>query len=242
MAYSADGIHIATARESGSTVTVLDRLSGTSRQFTNTDMQIRDIKIADNTIFVVDTRKLVSWDLEADGMTHGVQGPRRVTFDETLAIDDHTRHLALSHDGSWIAFVGERKRFLYNIGARKIIYEDNKGGAICGIRFSLDGRQLWFKEGSEDYYLLGLEMAGDQSSTKVTERSWWGESLWFESRSPHGYLVGLSGRWVMDSRFNRILWLPPNWETPPEEGVWNGNFLALVDSRHPKPVVIEFQP
>ena len=60
--------HIITALQGDGVITVLDPLSGTTQQTIHTGMQIQDIKIIDNTIFMVDMHRLVGWQLEADGM------------------------------------------------------------------------------------------------------------------------------------------------------------------------------
>jgi len=79
--YSADGAYVAMARKRGGVVMVHDRLLGTSQQFTNTDMEIQDIKVVDNTVFVVDEHKLVGWNLEAGGTVQ--------TVNENLAIPNN---------------------------------------------------------------------------------------------------------------------------------------------------------
>ena len=56
-----------------------------------------------------------------------------------------------------------------------------------------------------------------------------------------GYRIGSSVKWIKDPRGTERLWLPPNWRSVDGSGVrWDVNFLALVASHHPVPVVIEF--
>jgi len=67
--------------------------------------------------------------------------------------------------------------------------------------------------------------------------------VWSENnilRSPHGYGVRIRSEWVEDSGGNKVLWLPPSWRYE-SEARWDGNFLALVNSKNPVPVIIEFQ-
>ena len=69
VAYSMDGVHVATAQQWGSVVRVLDTLSNTTQQFLDANLQILAIKVVGNTIFVADEHKLVSWNLETGDLS-----------------------------------------------------------------------------------------------------------------------------------------------------------------------------
>ena len=97
VAYSADGMNIATVRRGDRVVTVLDTLSNTPRRSFDTNMEILDIKIVGDAIFVADGRKPVSWGLETGEPVHD---------DKTAAIAASAPdpYLTLSDDCSQIAF------------------------------------------------------------------------------------------------------------------------------------------
>ena len=240
VAYSADRTYIATTRQNDNIVTVIDHLSGTSKQFVDAGMKIKDIKVVGNTVFVVDQHKLVGWDLEADRIVHGIHGAIRVTVNERLAIPANAVCLILSHDCSQIAFNADHWFVsLYNVKTQKTI---SKGvdRLIYDIRFSLDGHQLYWRH--VGHWFVGLEIAGDWSSTEVTIPSLQDGQLLFNFASPLGYYVGMDSGWVVDSRGSKVLWLPPNWKIQSSKGEkWDGNFLALVEAHHPEPIIIELK-
>ena len=115
VAYSTHLVHIATVRKGGSDITVLNSPLGTLQQLINKDMKTQDIKVVDNSLFVVDRCRLVSWDLEAGEVVDNSHIAKRVTVDEALAIDPKARHLTLSHDCSQIAFTRDETVFLHNL-------------------------------------------------------------------------------------------------------------------------------
>lgn len=247
VAYSADGVYIVTAQKSSGAVTVFSKLSGTPHQFTNTDMQIQDIKIDNNTIFVVGWCKLVSWDLEAGRVAHDVQSAKRVVVNKPLVIGEalascyHVNHPILSPDCSWIAFAGGGRVFLHNVKTQKTVYKVMNWWPEA-IRFSLDGHQLWFLDPNNDYHFMGLEVAGDQLSAKMVKMGQEDEQLLFNTSPPHGYNIGVNSAWVTDSRGIKLLWLPLNWRIADQGDMrCDNNFLAMVGPHLLEPVIIEFQ-
>jgi len=161
----------------------------------------------------------------------------------------------LSNDCSQIAVAAGRKVSLYDIKTQEILnectMEDMDEGDIWDIRFSPDGRQLWL--------LLNRRFGGPYCTTLHTTKDWRSpevtegllektegllEDGWsLDSRfPPPGYRTRVGSGWVEGPGGRRLLWLPPNWRTGHmTEAVWDGNFLALVDERHPEPIIIEFR-
>jgi hypothetical protein len=115
VAYSTDGMCIATARREDSVIMVLDTLSTIPQQSFNTNMQILDIKIVDNTIFVVDRCKFVSWHLEAGAAVCCDDISLEVADNEIVTAIAASRCLVLSNDCSQIAFTDRKTVSLYNI-------------------------------------------------------------------------------------------------------------------------------
>ena len=264
VAYSVDGSRIATVRQDDSVVTVLDALSGSPQQSINTNMRIRDVKIANNTIFVVNEENIASWYLEA-GETVDVARGRTETAVLCSGVD--MRLIALSKDCSQIAFTRRTTVVLYDVKTQEVLDQREAEGGVERIWFSPDGHKLRFivrrlykkpaflkgrKRLSLEYpkldrksprpptayFLIGLELTeslrfGKEYTRFLTERS-----------SYAGVFSGSRGvsDWVTGSRDAKLLWLPPNLRGNDNLGVrWEGNFLALVGSRHPEPIIIRFQ-
>ena len=253
VAISADQTCIATAKKDRNIVTVLDCPLGTPQQPINTDMEIQDIKIIDNTIFVMGKYKVSSWGLRPDitrDSTHDVP------LDHLLVYGTNS---VLSHDCSHIIFNIYERIFLYNIKASKVTSKTTiqAWDTILDLQLSPNQYELWFVKSDRypspfpshargqvtqtSYDLVKLEL-GDGSFGNVTIERMRDKLLWVNLFSPHGYHIGESSGWVKDSRGSKLLWLPPNWRVDDWQDIrWNGNFLAFVASRHPEPMIIEFQ-
>ena len=240
VAYSVDQVHIVMAQQSDNVVTVLNYHLGTSQKFIDTDMQILDVKIVDNTIFAIDNHILVSWDFKAGGIAHNTHGTRRMIPDWTQG---HWGNMSLSHDCSWIAAYTHYSALVFYVKTLRG-YNIKIDGKISGIQFSPDGHKLWISGGGL-YYFVKLEVPGnwnsldgeDQTILEATEGD--GELLF--SHSSCGHSCGIDFKWVMDPQGRKILWLPPNWRFNDwREARWDGNFLALLHKHHPEPIIIEF--
>jgi len=248
VAISADQTYIVTTRKYTSIVTVLDCLLGTPQQPINTDTQIQDIKIIDDTIFVVDNHTLSSWDLKSG------RARERVALNEVLVTGTN---FLLSHDCSQIIFTGkdllfngEEKIFLYNIMASRVTtgITIEASSRICDLQLPPNQYGLWLVETppwfspNNSPNLMKLEL-GDEVFGNVTTEHVRDKWSWVNLFSPHGYHIGESSGWVTDPRGSKLLWLPPNWRVNDwQDARWSGNFLALVNFYHPEPMIIEFLP
>ena len=233
VAYSANGTHIAATKQRSDAVTVLNHLHGTPQQFTNTGMQILDIRIVGTTVFAVDMYKLVGWDLEAGGTTHVSHGARRMIVNKPLAIDPNAKSLALSHNCSQVAFMVGTDVFLHDIETWECVFKrEVEDCEHRKIRFNPAGNLLGF---------IGKDAWSFENICRPTGKF---EDLWWELglSSPHGYKLGSHSEWVTDSRGKKILWLPPNLREMQLEVKWDGNFMALLSLYLPEPVIVEFQP
>ena len=246
VAYSTDGTYVATLRMSGGTVTVFDCVSGISWQFTNPEMEIKDIKIVDNTIFVVDDHRLVGWVLEADGIVDGTPSAWRVTVDEALTFGSSLKGPRLSHDCSQIAFIWHERLLLYDRKAQVADegYIPRSPQDIVDFWYSPDGCQLWFAEITGEYSLVELEPGKDKIFVELARVDLEDGQI-MVNHSSHGYHVREGSGWVTDSRGRKLLWLPPSWRCWMVNSWgyiwWNGVFLALLDSSHPEPIIIKFK-
>jgi len=241
VAYSTDPPYIAMTRKKGHVVTVLDLLSGSSQQFINTDIKIRDIKIMDGTVFVVGKYKLACWDLKAGEIPHT---SHHLRVDTSLSISGPVDELILSYDCSQIAFTTGVGVFLYDIKAQRVL-KSTKWVSHTNLQFSTDMCQLLCGKMNylSGYCLIRLEMEEDWDSVQATSWGLQDKWSWVNLFSSCGYYVGKGSQWVVDSRGNKLLWLPPNWRALiPEEVRWDGNFLALVGGQYIIPNIIEFQP
>ena len=233
VAYSADGKHIAIARKEDGVITVLDAYLDTPKQSVNISMPILDIKIVDNIIFVVGKDVLVKWHFEMG---------RIVCGSHSIVMGTGWPRAALSGDCSYIAFAHMDEVLLYDIQAQRELYRCTPDDYPSELQFSPDGHKLWLTY--TDYCtfysscLVELDIGEDGTITTKNLGDTWS---WVDIFS-YGWEVGYRSEWVVDSRGNKLLWLPLSWRPTMDKYVrWDGNFLALVDSHHPEPIIIEFQ-
>ena len=263
IAYTTDGVHIATAKKQNSIITVLNCHSGTLSQSINTDMQIHDIKTVGDIIFAVDLHKLSSWKLEPGGAAYSLCGIHRVAANEILAFRAGWDQLVLSHDCSQIAFTVQDRVFLYHVETQEILKSiEWKRSFLLDIQFSPDVCQLWLTRPilhagnshdfaklntTEDWAIVEKVLYGQQPDGRVggvlegrgLDIQAWSTNL----ISPHGCHAGIGSQWVTASRGSRLLWLPPNWRIKNEWDMrWNDRFLILLHYHHPQLIIIEFQP
>ena len=244
VAYTADQTHIATARQWGKVVAILN-LSDITQQTVTINMPIQDLKIVDNTIFVTDGNRLISWHLTTGGQVGSGCNTKRENKILGIRIPGD---LALSDDCSLIAFVVKQTLFLYDIKAQKVLDNLVADGHIFHLQFSPNGSHLWLITGNttdETFKSYCVEFKRERTpcftnvTIEVLADEWSLDTLF---RSPHEYCItGTGSKWVSDSRGN-ILWLPPSWRS--KYGLWarwNSSFLTLVDHHHPEPIIIKFQ-
>ena len=245
VAYSVDRTYIATARHQDSSVTVL---FGTSQQHIDTGMAIQDIRIVNNTLFVADGYKVLSWHFNSSGVAHSayevavnpINPSHKVHAIDCCALSNNCSQIAIATLGS-ISLHGIEPQGSLGPMTASVPY-----ATIHGLRFSPDGCQLWASINNSFKYprlLIRMQIVEDQHFGNVT-RSSINKWSWVDIFSPCNYHIGRGSGWVMDSRsVDNILWLPLSWRTKSAHQVrWDGNFLALVGAHHPEPIIIEFQP
>ena len=242
VAYSADRAYIATVQEDCGVVTVLNCLSGTSWQFTDTGMETQDIRIAENTIFVVDKHKLLGWAIETDMAIHGAPNARKVTVDEILTTIGGEKVLTLSHDCSQIVLAKGWEVLIYNVKTQQVIHGHRKRDS-GDVRLSPDGLHMWFCTlDYHNYCFVELEGVGSRDHNQVIQGCKKDGQILFNRTSPCGYHVELDAKWVTDPSNRKLLWLSPSWRTSHWGGIrWDDNFLALLDHHHPGPIIIKFK-
>ena len=249
VAYSKDGTRIATARWGDNVVTVFDPLSDAPQRSIKTAMRILDIGIVGNTVFMANMHELVGWDLEVGETMHSTFGALAAEIAATGTNPDIAENFTLSADRSWIAFSVNKTIFLYDIQDQRILYERTMDCHVVGIRFAPHGPQLCFmlisdyRENRAGAWGVMLSEMMEQwqivnLTQEFTEGTWSRDGLF----PLHGCCIQRESGWIGDSGGRKLLWLPPNWRMACSlDARWNGNFLALVDGRHPVPIIIAFQ-
>ena len=143
---------------------------------------------------------------------------------------------------------------LYDVQTRRVICSHIvRQDPVGDIRFSSDGRRLLFvtcRRDSEDMSISLVELErGEDGNFSIVAGGFMGEDLfggvssWANLFSSHAWRCGENFEWVVDSRDNKVLWLPLSWRVLVKglrDVRWDGNFLAFVGHDHPDPIVIKF--
>ena len=227
----------------GDVVTILDLKSGNLRLTIDTGMEVQCLGVARDTVIVVDTTKIVTWNLPDGDRAFNAganDSVRTVVFrprQEFYRLGGPTQ--ILSPDLSFI-MAKAKSGFLLEI------YDVPTGTCLASIEsprsppslwFTQDGREVWMLDRFEN---MGWEVIKDDKSggmeLKRLEQSYPSGTLPWES--PHGYEVTDDG-WVLSPTRKRLLWLPHRWRSYRQHRIWNGRFLGL-SHRLSEVVILEF--
>ena len=245
-ACSVDGAYVAMAKKLDGVITIHDSLSGTLQWSIHTGVKIQDFGIINNTVFVTDGSKLISWDLEVGGGVTSGNSHNTAVHQDVESIED----LVLSNDCSKIAFTVGERIFLYDIAAQAMLIEHKLTGRATTIQFSSDGHQLYVfwdvhpQPQPFASHLTIFKMDGHSVNTTTEHLEVTGSQVQHYSEFHGYYRIDKTGYdWVVDLSGCKHLWLPPGWRTKDRLDMrWKGNFLVLVGNHHQMPIVIELHP
>lgn len=245
-------------------ITILDVSSATLRRVIETHTEIHYVKVSDNAIFVIGTDVFTQWDLEAGRRV-------RDQMSIVLGRVDQRSRFTISHDCSGVVSVGVDSSANTRVcthSARPpetITFGGPDRLDVIDIRFSPDGREVWYLQRIQDlsgpvenpsFRKWGVPLKGRNGGAEavvtryITGEEWKtvgadplpdGGWSWVDLFSC-GYHITKGAKWAEDSKSNKLLWLAPNWRLADGSDVrWDGNFLTLMASHHPEPIIVEFR-
>ena len=246
---SIGGTWIATARQGGHIITILNTLSGIPQYSIDIVLEIMCIGFSHNTIMALNKCQAVRLNLESYNTVEVEINP------QLWSLMSGSIGYTLSDDGAQIAIIDNECLILYDVESQQIISRDDviRGRDITGVLFSPCKSKLWctstYSEPLEGWPYIGggdviqVEIEREQvvsSAMHELEDEW---SFFGFFKSCDGFHLGCDGRWVEDSGGKKIFWLPPSWRVREMKDLrWTGNCLALVDGNREKPIIIQFQP
>ena len=250
LAFSPNELFAAFAQ--GSVVKILDLRSGDLLLATDTDMDISCLWMSQNTVFVVDDEKIVSWNLP--GENRGVKSEanfkdsaQTITLDHSFIHYYHAKihHVSVSPHLRWIALSSRGPEGndleIYNIFTGRRLGSVLAPGEVVIPKFTLDGHQIvdvGFSGGNCTW-----EIIEDSESGTIRLRLVWitsgGESRLFPFDSSCGYEVTGDG-WVLSPTQKRLLWVPQRWRSGWRYRTWGGRFLGLFRPELSDVVILEF--
>ena len=233
--FSSDGTLAVVAGRSESTAAVLSLRSGVPQLSIDADMEVYGLRVIGNAVVVVGEQKVITWDLPAGDCVPGAW----------LGLEDSssTVHLALGHrfasgasispDSRRIAFIDDCDVYIHSASTGELLWKEDQSGRIPW--FSPDGCDVWCVKDSgkaEAWNVSGRrEVSGPLVDIEHPPEGYpWGSSC--------GYRV-TDDWWVLSPDGERLLMLPPTWQSHPVERVWKGKFLALLHPGQSEPVILE---
>ena len=233
----------ASARHRGSTVTVLDLLSGDLRLTIDTGMEIWCLGATGSAVVVAGEGKIMTWSLPAENHVNArasVNDSIHTTMLDCSDLSNPTEE-SISLDLGRIAVTG----YSHSFDVHLQIHDMSTGRRLAGIEvpegttdFTLREHEVWYM----DREVKGWKIIEDGESG-ITEL----EPLETSTRPPQvfpwqsrlGYEVTHDG-WVLSPTQKRLAWLPHHWRSLEKTRVWGGRLLGLRQHGLSEVVILEF--
>ena len=225
-------------------VMVLDLKSGVSKLTIDTSVEIYGLRQIENTIVIIGDKKVITWSLPEGNLPPGARmNVEDSTWTTNISNADHTTIAAsISFDLQYVALIKYPPKKGENLVLS--VYCTSTGQNLCTRVY---GSELWIHPGGYDIWCATFNRAqvftitqDALDCTKVItdiECGLW-ECPW---RSSCSYKVTNEG-WILGQEGNRLLMLPPLWQSHRVKRVWNGKFLALLHGGLPELVILELEP
>ena len=245
--FSPDGMLAAIAGHQDNIVTVLDLKSSVPQLTIDAGMRVDGLGVIGNTVVVIGEWKAITWNLPAEDFVPdarvGLEESSRTINYPNCGWDGYKCGASISSDYHHITFttkfyskLGVSKYLhIYSISTGEDLERKDTNGRITW--FSPDGCDIWCadEEGEAEVWRIG----GGQALERIEQ------TVDIED-PPEGYPWGSSRGcrvtndwWILGPDRKRLLMLPPAWQSNAVQRVWKGNFVALLHSGLPEPVILE---
>ena len=249
------------AKKRDNMVTVLNLKSGVPQSTIDASMDIYGLGVIGNTAVAIGYPKVIAWNLPTgDCVPHALLGLGGSSW--TINLDDSPSSWSTNPNDSWPTTVGPASispdsryialaieethstvicpsLYIYNASTGERLVEEY--GCPDTVRFSPDGRDLWCADRGSEVAVWRVSdrqeqlerlVSGAYSMEHLPEGNPWGSSP--------GYRV-TNDWWILGPDENRLLMLPPPWQSYVVRRVWKGRFLALVHGGRSEPVILELE-
>ena len=247
LGFSPDETLVAVTRIEDEMVTVLGLKSGTTQLIIDTNMKVYGLRVARSTIVVVGVGRIVTWNLPTG---NHILKPRVNINDSihTTTFNHPPLHTfmtlpptSVSLDLHHIVMIGGNHMYLYSVSTGQCLgsVPVNLGN---GPWFTPDGHEVWCVRcggGAADRWKINKDSeCNDIKLENLGTTDYKPDGLpWKPS---HGYKV-IDDQWVLSSSGRRLLWFPPHWWSRGWDGMWSGQFLALLHYKLPEAIILELE-
>ena len=238
-------------RQEDNMITVLDLNSGVSWFTIETPIKVYGLGMNKNTIVAIGCDKAIAWNMPGENplpnasLDIDIRGSAQIidlSGDHMSGEWEYPSVVAMSLDFRYIALIVGGGGILSLLG-QLCVYSASTGKYLDGTTTSWAGT-LWFSPSGDDIWYASGDKAEVWTITEeklvhkmVIDNFDHGsqECPW---RSSCSYQITHEG-WILSPDGNRLLMLPPLWQSYQRQRVWNGQFLALLHYALPEPVIIE---
>ena len=238
--FSPDGTLAVVVVQGGNTVTIINLKSGVPQLIIDTSMKAYGLAVIGDAVAVIGTGDVVTWDLPTGNYIPGTRvGPEESSWTKELRSDNPQPRFipssaSISSDSCHVAFLHDSSLCIHSASAGGF-HPSQWHTLSSALRFSPDGCDLWCVERSGEARVWRVSDEVERSALMVgvehpPEGYHWG--------SIRGYRV-TSDWWILGPDGERLLLLPPPWQSYAVHRVWKGRFLALLHGGLPEPVILE---
>ena len=234
--FSSDGVSAAATIWGDNTVTVLNLKSGVSQLTLDAGMRVCGLGLDGNIVVVIGERKVIAWNLPTEDHVPGARvGAESSSW--TINLSNSPRDLictSISPDFRHIALSDSSYLYVYSASTGEILWKEPAQGHTH--RFSPGGYDIWYADIRGNAEVWRVRGGRDELEPLVDIED-----------PPEGYPWASScghqvtdDWWILDPDGKRLLMLLPPWRSYlPIERVWKGQYLALLHSGLPEPVILE---
>ena len=245
-----DKLLVVVMRLKDDTVKIVDLNSGLLQLTIETSIEGYGLRVVGEDIVVVGKGKAISWNLPGPmsypgGSMNVGDSVQTIIFDETPSSKYSLIGALISPDFHYIATF--RKTSLH---LRLGIYDISTGQRFP-LKFVVGETPMWFTPGvpsicctvrGKGAQVVKITQDGPADDPIMIPAADIGDKVlgcpWTTSG---GYQVTSDG-WILNAGRKRLLMLPPPWQSCMEQRAWNEQFLVLLHSTLPEPVIIELEP
>jgi len=233
------------------TVMVLNPNSGIPWLTIDVGMKVYGLHVTRNTVLVVDSSKVIAWNLPAGdcnpNIRMGVEDSSWTTNldDSPPGKGNYVHGASISPDSCHIAIITGTNNTPMHSDPLLSVYSALTGVCLMYTStffggtpwFTPDGHNIWsVGETVQEKYALGaghgLRWVHGSFNRHPPKGSLW--------ESSHGYQV-TDDWWVLDPDGKQLLMLPPPWRSYLVHRVWKGQFLVLLHGTLLEPVILDLQ-
>ena len=229
----------------GDIITVFDEEKVIAWKLSGGDHVLNARVTINNSVWsIFDGMKLIAWKLSGGDHVPNV----RATINDSVwsimlnysVLGSSYRHTAaISRDLNYIVILSWLSRGSHQLG----IYNIPTGNHLVGV-IAQDAHTLWITPdgcgvgfSARGGHMGGWKIAKDGKSNVIVL-----ECLPETTCLPDGYPWGsvTDDGWILNLRKKRLMWLPHHWRKLDElDQTWDGQFLGLLNSRLPEPIIVE---